>query len=51
MVKIHGYGFPRWTGGPMHYASRMGTEEIAATLRAVSDRSPGSWKIAKRYQN
>ncbi|WP_238841106.1 3-hydroxyacyl-CoA dehydrogenase family protein [Roseobacter cerasinus] len=50
MVKIHGYGFPRWTGGPMHHAARTGTQKIADTLRGVSDRSPGSWKIAKRYQ-
>ncbi|GGX68527.1 3-hydroxyacyl-CoA dehydrogenase [Tateyamaria omphalii] len=50
MVKVQGYGFPRWTGGPMHHADRTGTQHIAAALRSVSSRSPGSWKIAKRYQ-
>ena len=50
MVKVHGYGFPRWTGGPMHHADRTGTQHIAAALRSVSSRSPGSWKIAKCFQ-
>ncbi|MFC2970253.1 3-hydroxyacyl-CoA dehydrogenase NAD-binding domain-containing protein [Acidimangrovimonas pyrenivorans] len=29
LVEIHGYGFPRWKGGPMHHAAR------AAALRAA----------------
>ena len=24
LVEIHGYGFPRWRGGPMHAAARKG---------------------------
>ncbi|PRD40044.1 UNVERIFIED_CONTAM: ehhadh [Trichonephila clavipes] len=24
LVEIHGYGFPRWRGGPMHYIARKG---------------------------
>jgi 3-hydroxyacyl-CoA dehydrogenase len=24
LVEIHGYGFPRWRGGPMHYTARKG---------------------------
>ncbi len=23
-VQINGYGFPRWRGGPMHYAETLG---------------------------
>ncbi|MEK1894358.1 MAG: 3-hydroxyacyl-CoA dehydrogenase NAD-binding domain-containing protein [Rhizobium sp.] len=32
LVKIHGYGFPRWRGGPMHYAQQRGLAEIVAQL-------------------
>lgn len=32
LVKIHGYGFPRWRGGPMHWAERRGLAEVVATL-------------------
>ncbi|WP_421594015.1 3-hydroxyacyl-CoA dehydrogenase NAD-binding domain-containing protein [Shinella sp. M27] len=32
LVKIHGYGFPRWRGGPMHYAEACGLAEVVAVL-------------------
>lgn len=32
LVKIHGYGFPRWRGGPMHYAEARGLCEVLAVL-------------------
>lgn len=32
LVKIHGYGFPRWRGGPMHYAQARGLAEVVAVL-------------------
>ncbi|UDF32770.1 UNVERIFIED_ORG: enoyl-CoA hydratase/isomerase family protein (plasmid) [Roseateles sp. XES5] len=32
LVKIHGYGFPRWRGGPMHYAEARGLAEVVAVL-------------------
>ncbi|MEI2301458.1 3-hydroxyacyl-CoA dehydrogenase NAD-binding domain-containing protein [Ensifer sp. MJa1] len=32
LVKIHGYGFPRWRGGPMHYAETRGLAEVVAVL-------------------
>lgn len=37
LVQIHGYGFPRWRGGLMHYAERRGLADIVATLRAMND--------------
>ena len=46
MVQIHGYGFPRWRGGPMHYAEEVGVDEISVWMGAVSRQSPGSWKIS-----
>ncbi|WP_349960704.1 3-hydroxyacyl-CoA dehydrogenase NAD-binding domain-containing protein [Rhizobium sp. ZPR3] len=36
LVKIHGYGFPRWRGGPMHYAQTRGLAEIVAALDRLS---------------
>ncbi len=36
LVKIHGYGFPRWRGGPMHYAEARGLAEVVAVLDCLS---------------
>jgi len=47
VVKLHGYGFPRWRGGPMHYAESRGNGEIAALMQSVAGQSPDSWKISK----
>ena len=47
MVQIHGYGFPRWRGGPMQYAQEVGTDEISHWMRLVAEQSPDSWKISK----
>ena len=49
VVKIHGYGFPRWRGGPMHMAAEMGEARIIKALDALEHASPGSWKRAKRF--
>lgn len=46
MVQVHGYGFPRWRGGPMQYAQEVGIDEIAHWMRLVAEQSPGSWKIS-----
>ncbi len=32
LVQIHGYGFPRWRGGLMHYAETRGLSEIVGYL-------------------
>lgn len=48
MVKIHGYGFPRWRGGPMNYASEIGWQVSKEFMQAVAEESPGSWKLADR---
>lgn len=32
LVKIYGYGFPRWRGGPMHYAEARGLGEVVSVL-------------------
>ncbi len=36
LVKIHGYGFPRWRGGPMRYAEARGLAAVVAELTALA---------------
>ncbi|SDP69319.1 3-hydroxyacyl-CoA dehydrogenase NAD-binding domain-containing protein [Phyllobacterium sp. OV277] len=36
LVKIHGYGFPRWRGGPMHYAEARGLIEVLSAIDELS---------------
>ena len=50
VVKIAGYGFPRWRGGPMHWAAAQGNAAIKETLAQMDAASPGSWTRARRYQ-
>lgn len=46
MVKLHGYGFPRWRGGPMHYAAQVRWAGMARVMAEVAGESPGSWVMA-----
>ena len=48
VVKILGYGFPRWRGGPMNYANEIGWEKISETMSSIQQQSPNSWLRAKR---
>lgn len=50
VVKLHGYGFPRWRGGPMFAATTAGDDMIRAALDALDAKSPGSWIRAARYE-
>lgn len=45
LVMVHGYGFPRWRGGPMHYAERIGLAAIAARIERYRADDPLSWQI------
>ena len=38
VVWVYGYGWPVWRGGPMFHADRQGLAQIAARLRAYSER-------------
>ncbi len=46
MVQIHGYGFPRWRGGPMQYATEVGWKKTLEAMQLVASESPASWKLA-----
>lgn len=49
LVKIHGYGFPGWKGGPMYAAEAIGNAQIRTALESLEAASPGSWRRARRY--
>lgn len=42
-VMLHGYGFPRWKGGPMFQADLIGTSALVAELDALSSNDGGYW--------
>ncbi|HEY8027386.1 MAG TPA: 3-hydroxyacyl-CoA dehydrogenase NAD-binding domain-containing protein [Burkholderiaceae bacterium] len=39
-----GYGFPRYRGGPMHFADSIGLDHILANVRAFAEQDPLFWK-------
>ncbi|AVT00414.1 3-hydroxyacyl-CoA dehydrogenase NAD-binding domain-containing protein [Paracidovorax avenae] len=43
---LSGYGFPRFRGGPMHYADTVGLPEILADIREFAQEDPLFWKPA-----
>lgn len=45
LVLVHGYGFPRWRGGPMHYAERSGLTSIRTRIEAFAAADPLSWGL------
>ncbi len=46
MVMVNGYGFPRWRGGPMHYATEIGLKRIKVDMVQVALQSPNSWVVS-----
>ena len=39
VVMVHGYGFPRWEGGPVQWAQRRGSEALKRDLDELAQRS------------
>ena len=39
VVLVHGYGFPRWVGGPVHWARRRGSEALGRDLDELATKS------------
>ncbi|MEF7612738.1 3-hydroxyacyl-CoA dehydrogenase NAD-binding domain-containing protein [Aquincola sp. MAHUQ-54] len=50
VVYVHGYGFPAWRGGPMHYAGTLGLEAVLARLRALEAAHGAQWTPAPLIQ-
>ena len=46
VVKIHGYGYPAWRGGPMFEADEIGAAAILEDMRDVQARSGWGFKPA-----
>ena len=43
---VHGYGFPRWRGGPMKWADMVGLPQILADIRSFAKEDPLFWQPA-----
>lgn len=43
---VHGYGFPRYRGGPMHYADTIGLDRVLADIRSFAEEDPLFWKAS-----
>ena len=43
VVYVNGYGFPRWRGGPFHYADALGLNQIVSRIEALADQHGSRW--------
>ncbi|HEY1230147.1 MAG TPA: 3-hydroxyacyl-CoA dehydrogenase NAD-binding domain-containing protein, partial [Ramlibacter sp.] len=41
---LHGYGFPRYRGGPMKYADSVGLDKVLADIREFAKEDPLFWQ-------
>ncbi|MCW1934730.1 3-hydroxyacyl-CoA dehydrogenase NAD-binding domain-containing protein [Pararhodobacter zhoushanensis] len=46
VTKLYGYGFPRFRGGPMHYADHIGLAKVLATIEAAAKDDAFFWQPA-----
>lgn len=44
-VFLFGYGFPRFRGGPLHYADRIGAEELVRRIEIYAEEDPHYWQV------
>ncbi|MEM9435707.1 MAG: 3-hydroxyacyl-CoA dehydrogenase NAD-binding domain-containing protein [Pseudomonadota bacterium] len=44
-VYLFGYGFPRFRGGPMHYADTVGAAALVERIEAYAKADPDYWKV------
>lgn len=45
-VLLHGYGFPRHKGGPMHWADAYGLDRIVANIREYAKADAYAWQLS-----
>ena len=45
MVEIHGYGFPRHVGGPMHYADTVGLGTVQGWIEEIAAADPTRTRV------
>lgn len=46
VVKVLGFGFPRWRGGPMRYVDSIGANKILQWIQQYSEDDPLFWRPA-----
>ena len=46
VVLVHGYGYPRWRGGPMLWADREGPDALLADIRRYAEQDGFFWRPA-----
>ena len=46
IVEIHGYGFPRWRGGPMWYADTISLDKVITKIEEFSREDDYFWKVS-----
>ncbi len=52
VVWINGYGFPRYRGGPMHYADTVGVDRVYAAVLGFRERfGPLYWEMPKLLED
>ncbi|MCR8724091.1 3-hydroxyacyl-CoA dehydrogenase NAD-binding domain-containing protein [Frigidibacter sp. ROC022] len=44
-VFLFGYGFPRFRGGPLHYADTLGAAEIVSRIERYAAEDPHYWQV------
>ncbi|WBU59881.1 3-hydroxyacyl-CoA dehydrogenase NAD-binding domain-containing protein [Paracoccus albus] len=50
LVLVHGYGFPRWRGGPMRLADEWGLPKLLEEYKALAAEDPQSWTVPPLIQ-
>ena len=51
VVMIHGYGFPRWRGGPMKAADLTGVLQVQNSLKAFGAQDARFWQPAEIFDS
>lgn len=51
IVWLYGYGWPRWTGGPMFWGESVGFANIVSALEKYQDKLVPDFKIASYLRN
>ncbi|WP_208999872.1 3-hydroxyacyl-CoA dehydrogenase NAD-binding domain-containing protein [Stappia sediminis] len=44
-VFLFGYGFPRFRGGPLHYADTLGAKELVARIERYAEEDAHYWQV------
>lgn len=50
VLLVHGYGFPAWRGGPMHFADQVGLDRVLAQVELLHQEYGSRWKPAPLLQ-